>query len=102
MKSSSGSVSNPFSYNEIIDEFIKTDCPNCNAKNALHYEVLDQELSDETIETISVEGMVCSECGDLFMDPEEGSRFLNARAKFEGDTIRYMAYRGEIIETTMQ
>lgn len=79
-----------------------TDCPNCGGLHTLKYNVVEQELDEVSGDTLTVEGLVCSNCSDLFMNPDEGARFLNEQAKRNESEFRYLSHNGEIIETRIQ
>jgi hypothetical protein len=79
-----------------------TDCPNCGGVHTLRYGLTEQELEEGSEETLVVEGLICSDCSNLFMNPDEGARLLNEQAKFTGSEYRYVTHNGDIIETLIQ
>lgn len=94
----SGSENNP----PFFDTNIGKDCPNCGAVDSLHYHTKELEIDEETGETTLVEGLVCSGCDDIFMDPTEGARFLNVKARHDGSVFYYGVHDGEITENLLQ
>jgi hypothetical protein len=97
-RSGLGNVPNLFEgeYNTL------TDCPNCGGIHTLNYGITEEEIDDMSGETLTVEGLICSDCRQIFMNTEEGARFLNEQAKRVGSEYRYITHNGEIIETLIQ
>ena len=81
---------------------LTTNCPSCGAEHSLNYHMKDLELDELTGETETVEGLVCSECDDIFMSPDEGARFLNIKARRDGSKFYYGVHDGEIQEVKLQ
>lgn len=78
------------------------DCPSCGATATLNYGTKELEIDEDTGETTTVGGLVCSDCNDLFMDSDEGARFLNIKARHEGSETYYGVHDGDIKETRLQ
>lgn len=95
-------MKNGLESSQLFSDTIGNDCPNCGAEDTLHYHTKELEVDETTSETLLVEGLVCSQCDDIFMSPDEGARFLNVKARYDGSEYYYGSHDGEIIETRLQ
>lgn len=59
-------------------------------------------LDDDGIDTIPVEGLICSICHEIFMSLDESARLLNIKAKHEGVDVYFGVHDGDIKETRLQ
>jgi ribosomal protein S27AE len=101
MKSKSGSAKHQHSYSFDSLEPGNLTCPSCGAEDALEYRADNVEVYADDDQEVEVEGMFCSECGDLFVNPEEGIRLLNKKAFRDHENTRYALVNGNIEEFTL-
>lgn len=59
-------------------------------------------IDDDELETIPVEGLICSECKEIFMSLDESARFLNLKAKRDGIDTYFGVHDGDIKEYRLQ
>jgi pyruvate/2-oxoacid:ferredoxin oxidoreductase beta subunit len=83
-------------------EDLGEDCPHCGELGTLSFSSKEMEVNEKNGDTLLVEGLLCSECMQIFMSPNEGARYLNVKAKSEGSVLYYGVHDGEITETRLQ
>jgi C4-type Zn-finger protein len=101
MKSRNGSDKSQHSYSLEKLAHNSLDCPMCGARDSLEYRADEVEVHEGLEEPVVVEGMFCNECGDLFLNPEEGVRLLNEKAAKYNEPIRFAVVDDEIKEFTL-
>jgi hypothetical protein len=87
--------------NQLLSDILASACPNCGAEETLEYSTKELDIDDKGDETVLVEGLICSECKDIFMSPDEGARFLNIKARHDGSKLYYGVHDGVISETNL-
>jgi hypothetical protein len=78
------------------------DCPHCGSKDTLIYGLKDMDIDDDGFDTVPIEGLICSECQEIFMSLDESARLLNLKAKHDGLDTYYGVHDGDIKETRLQ
>lgn len=98
MKSKHGSENHQLFSNSVqIGDCL--DCFNCGAEDSLRWTVEEWERDDG--KTLVAEGLVCRECGDMFMEPETGAKLMNKRSTRQYPLKYYSVVEDEIIESTL-
>ena len=86
-------------FSDTVDE---GNCPHCDSEGSLVYGVKELDLDEVGIDSALVEGLICSNCREIYLSLDETARFLNLKAKHDKLDVYFGVHDGDIKESRLQ